>query len=68
MFLTEVAEGNEMYIVHPVHLFVFDFRNNSTEVFLTVRSFQNLWDVEQSSVVIADRTRPAMGETKESLD
>lgn len=68
MFLTEVVEENEIHILHPVHFFVFCFRDHSTEVCLTVRSFPNLWDVEQSAVVIAYRTPPAMGETKESLD
>jgi hypothetical protein len=68
MFLTEAVEENEIYILHPVHLFVFGFRDHSTEVCLTVRSFPNFWAVEQSAVVIAHRTRTEMGETKESLD
>jgi hypothetical protein len=68
MFLTEVVKQNEIYILHPVHLFVFGFRNHSTEVCLTVRSFPNLWDGEQPSVVTAYRTRPAVGETEESID
>jgi hypothetical protein len=68
MFLTEVVEENEIYILQPVHLFVFGFRGRSTKVCVTVRSFPNLWAAEQSAVVIACRTRPAIGETKESLD
>ena len=68
MFLTEVVEENEIYILHPVHLFVFGFRDHSTKVCLTVRSFPNLRAAEQSAVVIAYRTPPPMGETKESID